>query len=49
MKEKWKEIYIGLRIQLRLLRLRFLIIRKPDDAKSPEEMLEAIKKELDLT
>lgn len=43
---KW---YIGLRIQLRILRLHFVYIRKPEDAKTPEEMLEAIKKGSKLT
>lgn len=49
MRRKWKKIYIGFRIRLRLLRLKFLYVPKPEDAKSPEEMLREIKKRSKLT
>lgn len=49
MKRKWEKLYIGFRVQIRLLRLRFLYLPKPDDAKSDQEMLEEIKKRLELT
>ena len=49
MKHRWKKIYLGLRIRLRLLHLQFLRIKEPPDAKSPEEMLKEIKKRSKLT
>ncbi len=44
MSKKIRKIFIWVRIWLRLFRLLFLRVEKPPDAKSPEEMLEAIKK-----
>lgn len=44
MRKKIRKIFIRVRIQLRLFRLLFLRVEKPPDAKSQEEMLEAIKK-----
>ncbi len=47
MKKRIRRLSIWIRIQLRLFRLLFLRIKKPADAKTPEEMLEAIKKKID--
>ncbi|WP_162608322.1 hypothetical protein [Lachnoclostridium sp. An196] len=49
MKHRWKGIYFEMRIRLRLLRLKFVRVRRPPDAKSPEEMLEEIKKKSKFT
>lgn len=49
MKHRWERIYFGMRIRLRLLRLKFVRVRRPPDAKSPEEMLEEIKKKSKFT
>lgn len=49
MKKIFRKIYIWFRIQMRILRLLFLRVQKPADAKTPEEMLEEIKKKLKLT
>ena len=38
MKHRWKGIYFEMRIRLRLLRLKFVRVRRPPDAKSPEEI-----------
>lgn len=48
MRRKWKKLYIGFRVQIRLLRLRFLYMRIPEDAKSDQEMLAEIKRRLEL-
>lgn len=47
MRKKIRKISIWIRIHLRLFRLLFLCVKKPADAKTPEEMLEAIKKKID--
>lgn len=47
MKKKIRKLSIWIRIQLRLFRLLFLRVKKPADAKTQEEMLEAIKKKKD--
>ena len=47
MKKKIRKMWMWIRIQLRIIRLLFLRVDKPADAKTPEEMLEAIKKKLD--
>lgn len=47
MRKKIRKISIWIRIHLRLFRLLFLRVKKPADAKTPEEMLEAIKKKID--
>ncbi|MCI8532883.1 MAG: hypothetical protein HFI17_10830 [Lachnospiraceae bacterium] len=47
MKKNIRKISIWIRIHLRLFRLLFLRVKKPADAKTPEEMLEAIKKKMD--
>lgn len=47
MKTKIRKMWMWIRIQLRIIRLLFLRVDKPADAKTPEEMLEAIKKKLD--
>lgn len=49
MEKKMKRLYRKFRIQLRLLRLRLLFLRAPQDAKDPEQMLNEIKKELKRT
>lgn len=43
----WR-LYIRLRVRIRLIHLHFVRFEKPDDAKTPEEMLEEIKRKLDL-
>lgn len=47
MKKNIRKISIWIRIHLRLFRLLFLRVKKPADAKTPEEMLEDIKKKMD--
>ena len=49
MKRFFRKCYIELRIQLRILRLYFVRMQIPDDAKTPEQMLEEIKKRSQLT
>ena len=49
MKRFFRKCYIELRIQLRILRLYFVRMQIPDDAKTPEQMLEEIKKRSKLT
>lgn len=44
-----KKLYFNFRIRLRLLRLHFMRLDEPEDAKDPEEMLREIKKALNLT
>ncbi len=43
----WR-LYIGFRVRIRLIHLHFVHFEKPDDAKTPEEMLKEIKRRLDL-
>ena len=43
MKHQRESIYFRIRIRLRLLRLMFMRVKRPPDAKSPEEMLEEIR------
>lgn len=38
------KLYIRLRVRLRIIRLYFLRMPKPDDARTPQEIFEAIKK-----
>ena len=48
--KKWiRKKYIGFRVWLRVLRLHFVRIQEPEDAKSPEQMLKEIKEALKLT
>lgn len=49
MKKIIKRMYLGFRVQLRIIRLRLLLLKEPEDAKSPEEMLNEIKKRSDFT
>lgn len=44
-----RKIAIWLRIQLRLIRLFFLRVEEPEDARTQEEMLEEIKRRLKRT
>ena len=49
MKRRLKRIYLGFRIRLRIIRLRLMYLKEPEDAKDPEEMLKEIKEKLKLT
>lgn len=40
-------IYLWFWTRIRLLRLRFVVMEVPEDAKTPEQMLEEIKKRLE--
>lgn len=40
-------IYLRLWTQIRLIRLHFVVMEVPEDAKTPEQMLEEIKKRLE--
>ena len=42
----WR-LYIGFRVRIRLIHLHFVRLEKPDDAKTPEEMLKEIKRRLE--
>ncbi|MDO4262364.1 MAG: hypothetical protein Q4C82_09815 [Eubacteriales bacterium] len=47
--KKSRRLYIRLWVLLRLLRLRFVRVERPADAKTPEQMLEEIRKRSELT
>lgn len=49
MGKREKAVLFWIRIRLRLLRLRFVRLKRPPDAKTPEEMLEEMKKRSKLT
>lgn len=49
MRKLWKKLYVELRVQLRILRLYFVRVPEPEDAKSPEQMLKEIKEASKLT
>lgn len=49
MRKLLKKIYVEFRVQLRIIRLYFVRVPEPEDAKSPEQMLEEIKKASKLT
>lgn len=49
MRRMMRRLYIRLRIQIRLIRLHFLVMPEPEDAKSSEQMLAEIKKALKET
>ncbi|MFG6332985.1 MAG: hypothetical protein K1W28_14400 [Lachnospiraceae bacterium] len=49
MKKGLRKLYIAFRIQMRLFRLFFLRVRKPEDAMTQEEMLEEIKRRSGMT
>lgn len=44
LKRKLKDIYFWLWTQLRVIRLFFVVMDVPEDAKTPEQMLEEVKK-----
>ncbi len=44
MGRKIRKLYIWMRIRLRLVRLFFVRLEAPEDARTPQEMLEEIKK-----
>lgn len=44
MRKKIRKIYLRLRIELHILRLHFVRMPEPEDAKTPEQMLEEIKR-----
>ena len=44
-----KRLYLGFRVQLRMIRLRLMLLKEPEDAKDPKEMLEEIKRHSNLT
>jgi len=49
MKERLERIYLRFRVQMRIIRLKLMYLREPEDALKPEEMLEEIKKKSKLT
>ncbi len=49
MEKRKKAVLFWIRIRLRLLCLRFVRLKRPPDAKTPEEMLEEMKKRSKLT
>lgn len=48
-KRKLREIYTGLRIQIRVIRLHFMHVPEPADAKTAEQMAKEIKEASKLT
>lgn len=44
MKRKIRKLYIWMRIRLRLVRLFFVRLEAPEDARTPQEMLKEIKR-----
>ena len=44
-----RKLYIGLRIQLRILRLHFMHVPEPEDAKTVEQMAKEIREALKHT
>jgi len=44
-----RKIYIGFRVQLRILKLHFVKVPEPEDAKTAEQMAKEIKEALKLT
>ena len=46
---RWKRMRIRLGIRLRMLKLFFIYVPEPEDAKRAEEMLEEIKRKSGLT
>ncbi|MCD8363996.1 MAG: hypothetical protein LUC98_13765 [Lachnospiraceae bacterium] len=49
MRKGIRRILFGLHDQLLLIRLRFVKVEKPEGARSPEQMLEEIKKKSEFT
>ena len=49
MGKRKKAVLFWIRIRLRLLRLRFVRLKRPPDAKTPDEMLEEMQKRSKLT
>lgn len=44
-----RKIYIAFRVQLRVLKLHFVKVPEPEDAKTAEQMAKEIKEALKLT
>lgn len=49
MRKKIKRMYLEFRVWLRIIRLRMMLLKEPEDARDPEEMLEEIKRRSKLT
>lgn len=46
MRKKLKKMYLRFRLELHMLRLHFVRMPEPEDAKTPEQMLEEIEKRI---